>query len=54
MRHIISAITLAATGLLALPAFAQEPREGDESDSPRRPVAHSALCGPSIETTMAG
>jgi hypothetical protein len=43
MRHIIPAITLAAAGLLALPAFAQEPGDGDESDSPRRPVARERI-----------
>ena len=43
MRNFIAAITLVAAGLLALPAFAQEAREGDERDSPRRPVPRERI-----------
>ena len=43
MRHSICAITLAAAGVLALPALAQEPREGDEDDAQRRPIARERI-----------
>src|SRR5687767_14279008 len=43
MRHLMSAIIWSAVGVLALPAIAQESREGNEGDAPRRPVARERI-----------